>query len=202
LASPVYISGATEGPTDELVLRRIVATRGGIVHRVQVQGGKPALRRALPGYNSAARRDPWLVLVDLDRDFPCPGALVADWLPAPSEKMRFRVVVRQVESWLLADADHFASWFGVRRGAVPDYPDELPDAKETLLTLVGTSRKREVRADVVPRPGSRRRTGPAYSSRLMEFLIDGHRGWRPEEAARRSPSLASCLKRLDELLDS
>lgn len=200
MAPPVFISGATEGPTDELALRRIVAFRGGLVHRVQAQGGKPALRRALPGYNSAARRDPWLVLVDLDQDFACPGALVADWLPAPSVKMRFRVVVRQVESWLLADAGHFAKWFGVRKGAIPEHPDELPDAKGTLLNLVGGSRKRDVRTDIVPRPGSGRRTGPAYSSRLMEFLGDVNRGWRPSEAARRSPSLASCLQRLDELL--
>lgn len=200
MAPDVYISGAAEGPTDELALRRIVEARGALVHRVQVQGGKPALRRALPGYNAAARRAPWLVLVDLDSDFPCPGALVEEWLPTPSVAMRLRIVVRQIEAWLLADADHFARWFRVRKGSIPTAPDALLDAKSALLTIVRSSLKRDIRQDMIPRPGSGRRTGPAYSSRLMEFLADAERGWRPDVAASRSPSLASCLRRVDELL--
>ena len=79
-----YISGAVEGMPDEAVLRRIVIARRAEVHRIQVRRGKANLRRALPGYNAAAQGDPWLVLVDLDRDFDCAAALVADWLPAPS----------------------------------------------------------------------------------------------------------------------
>jgi hypothetical protein len=200
LAPPVYVSGAVEGPSDERALRRIVESRGGIVNRVQVQGGKPSLRRALTGYNAAARRNPWLVLVDLDRDFPCASALATDWMPAPSAHMCFRVVVRQLESWLLADTDHFSRWFGVRRGVIPPDPDSLPDAKATLLALVGNSRKRALRADIVPRPGSGRRVGPAYSSRLMEFIANPRDGWRPDEAAKRSRSLARCLTRLEQLL--
>jgi hypothetical protein len=73
---PIFVSGAVEGPSDEAVLRRIVDTRGAEIHRVQVQNGKANLRRALPGYNAAAERDPWLVLVDLDQDFNCAPTLV------------------------------------------------------------------------------------------------------------------------------
>src|SRR5437868_5465815 len=101
---PVYVSGAVEGPSDEAVLRRVIDHAGGLVHRVQVQHGKSNLRRALPGYNAAAQWSGWLVMVDLDHEFPCPSGLVADWLPAQSPHMRFRVVVRAVEAWLLADA--------------------------------------------------------------------------------------------------
>jgi len=90
----VFVSGAVEGPSDEPVLRRIIEERGGQVYRVQVQNGKASLRRALPGYNAAAKRDPWLVLVDLDQEQMCAGALASDWLPAPSQHMRLRVVVR------------------------------------------------------------------------------------------------------------
>jgi len=67
----VFVSGAVEGPLDESVLRTIVEQRGGVVHRVQVQNGKQNLRRALPGYNAAAQRDPWLVLVGLDQRQTC-----------------------------------------------------------------------------------------------------------------------------------
>jgi hypothetical protein len=95
---------------------------------VQVQHGKANLRRALPGYNAAAQRTPWLVLVDLDQDFNCAAALVRDWLPTASTHMRFRIVVRQIESWLLADGERFSRFFGVRAGAVPDAPDTLGEA--------------------------------------------------------------------------
>jgi len=200
MAPPVYVSGAVEGPSDEPVLRRIVEARGAVVHRVQVQNGKANVRRALPGYNAAARRDPWLVLVDLDQDYVCPGALVADWLPGPSQHMRFRVVVRQIEAWLLADRERFAGFFGVTRTAVPLDPDTLVDAKATVLALVSKSRRSAIRQDMTPRPDSGRRVGPAYTSRLIDFATDLQGGWRLEVAAQGSPSLAKCVTRLDELV--
>jgi hypothetical protein len=189
-----------EGISDEAVLRRIVIARGATVHRVQVQRGKVNLRRALPGYNAAARRDAWLVLVDLDQDFDCAPALVNDWLPAPSPYMRFRVVVREIEAWLLADRESVTTFFSVRKSVVPDQPDEVQDPKSTLLAAVARSRRRAIRADMLPRPGSGRQVGAAYTSRLIEFASDRERGWRPDVAARRSPSLASCLTRVDSLL--
>jgi hypothetical protein len=174
--------------------------RGALVHRVQVQHGKANLRRALPGYNAAATWSPWLVLVDLDQDFACPGALVTDWLPAPSPHMRFRVVVRQIEAWLLADAERFASFFGVRKSAIPAAPDTLVDAKAKVLDLAATSRRSAIRQDMTPRLGSGRRVGPAYTSRLIDFATDLSGGWRLAVAAARSPSLAKCVSRLDELV--
>lgn len=195
-----YISGAVEGPSDEVVFRRIVEHCGATVHRVQVQGGKDDLRRALPGYNAAARRAPWVVLVDLDRDFDCAPALVEEWLAKPNTYMRFRVVVRQMESWLLADADRFASFFRVRRSAIPRSPDDEDDAKAALLAAVTRSTRAAVRDDMLPRSGSGRRVGPAYTSRLIEFASNADEGWRPDVAADRSPSLARCVVRLRELI--
>jgi len=167
---------------------------------VQVQNGKPNLRRALTGYNDAAQGDPWLVLVDLDQEFDCASALVTDWLPHPNHYMRFRVVVRQVESWLLADGDRFSQFFSVRRSAIPALPDNLPDSKAALLSLVATSTRRAIREDMTPRPRSGRRVGPAYTSRLIEFVTRETEGWRPEIAAASSPSLASCMERLTQLV--
>jgi len=200
VASPLFVSGAVEGPSDEPVLRRIVEDRGALVHRVQVQHGKANLRRALPGYNAAAQWSAWLVLVDLDQESACPATLVGQWLPAPSQYMRLRVVVRQIESWLLADADRFARFFAVKRSAVPASPDALADAKTALLGLVGTSKRLAICKDMLPRPGSGRRVGPAYTSRLIEFASNPTKGWRIDVAAVRSPSLAKCLVRFDELV--
>ena len=134
------------------------------MHRVQVQNGKPNLRRALPGYNAAARRSAWLVLVDRDQDHACAAALATDWLPVPSQHMRLRVVVRQIEAWLLADAERFASFFAVKRHAIPTNPDSVLDAKE-------------------------KRVGPAYTSRLIDFASNPTDGWRLDVAMNYSRSL-------------
>jgi hypothetical protein len=195
-----YISGGVEGISDEAVLRRIVASLGAEVHRVQRQGGKSSLRRALPGYNAAAQRDPWLVFVDLDDDFDCAPMLVNNWLPQPNAYMCFRVVVREIESWLLADRERFARFFAVPLSTIPGAPDGLADPKASLLTTIRRSTRRAIRADMLPREGSGRNVGPAYTSWLMEFAHDEATGWRPDVAAQRSPSLAKCLARLGSLI--
>ena len=199
---PIYVSGAVEGPSDEAVLRRVVDHAGALIHRVQVQNGKTNLRRALPGYNAAARWSAWVVLADLDHDFTCAGALAVDWLPAPSPFMRFRVVVREMEAWLLADAERFAHFFSVSRAVIPKAPEWLPNPKSTLVALASRSRQKDVRADMSPRPGSGRNVGPAYTSRLIEFASHASRGWRPDVAATNAPSLARCLARLTHLVEN
>jgi hypothetical protein len=110
--------------------------------------------------------------------------------------------VRQIEAWLLADAGRFSEFFAVRRDAVPDQPDDLDDAKDALLELVATSTRRAIREDMLPRPRSGRRVGPAYTSRLIEFATRELDGWRPDVAAASSPSLSSCIARLNELIDT
>ena len=126
--------------------------------------------------------------------------LVNAWLPARSPQMRFRVAVRQVEAWLLADADRFSTFFGVRRGRVPDHPDEVLDPKDKVVALVAGSTKPAIKADMVPRPGSGRRVGPAYAARLIEFVTREENGWRLDHAASASPSLRRCVERVDELV--
>lgn len=199
-AGPTYLSGAVEGPTDEWVLRRIIHHVGAEVHRIQVQQGKTRLRSALPGMNAAARRSGWVVIVDLDHDQPCADALVADWLPSPSPFMRLRVAVRSIESWLLADAERFSDFIGVRRAAVPQDPESLSHPKDVVVALARQSRRRAIREDMVPRERSGRRVGPAYTSRLIDFTESIQHGWRPDVAAAHAPSLRRCIERVRELV--
>ena len=65
------ISAAVEGYTDEAVVRRLIRHVGAEPGPVYRRKGKPDLRSRVEGYNRAARRAPWLILVDLDQDAPC-----------------------------------------------------------------------------------------------------------------------------------
>lgn len=195
-----YFSAAVEGPTDEAVLRRLLLDVGGSLGIVYGRNGKEDLRRNLRGYNSAARFAPWIVLVDLNHEAPCPPPLVHAWLPAPAQYMILRVAVREIESWLLADHESLSSFLLVRRALIHPNPETLDDPKRAMIDLARKSRSRAIREDMVPRKGSGRQVGPAYTSRLIEFADDLASGWRPEIAAERVPSLRRCLVRLRTFL--
>jgi len=194
------VSAAVEGLTDEAVLRRLVSEAEGAVDTVYGKQGKSYLRHRIAGYNNAARFSPWVVLVDLNAEEECAPALRRVWLPKPTSNMCFRVAVRATESWLLADPERLASYLGIRRSLVPRNPDDLDRPKEAVVELARRSRRRAIREDMVPRPDSGRRIGPAYTSQLVQFVGDRVKGWRPAVAAHRSDSLRRCLQRIAELV--
>lgn len=55
--------------------------------------------------------------------------------------MCFRIAVREVEAWLLADAEQAAGFLAVPLARIPAEPETLPDPKATLIALAGRSRK-------------------------------------------------------------
>ena len=190
------VTGAVEGDLDEIVLRQVVSLAGlslGVVHGRQ---GKPALLRALPGYNNAAQYAPWIVVVDLDQDCGCAPSCQNQWLPNPAPLMRFRIAVRAVEAWLLADSERIAHFLRVSRARVPANPDDLNDPKDVLINVARHSRRSSIRAGIVPRERSGRRVGPLYNAIMSEFVLNLDRGWRPEIALEYSPSLARCVDSL------
>ena len=200
--TPIVISSAVEGVVDEAVVKRLIIDAGGEIGPIYGKKGKSLLKQRINGYNNAARHrhNPWIVLVDLNREADCPPPLKAVWLPNPGPFMCFRIAVREIEAWLLADRERFASFFRVRLSDVPAEPELLDDPKEAVIELSRRSRSRDIRLDMAPRPGSGRKIGPAYVSRLIEFVSDPQKGWRPERAARSSDSLRRCLVRIRELV--
>lgn len=110
--------------------------------------------------------------------------------------MRLRIAVREVEAWLLADRERFATFLGGAAGALPVSPEAEPDPKHSVVVVARRSKRRALREDIVPRPGSGRREGPGYASRMIEFVLDKKRGWRPEVAALRAESLRRCITAL------
>lgn len=180
---------------DESVLRRSAQCAGITIERVYGRKGKPHLKAGVSGYNSAARHEPWLVLVDLDDD-ECPPSLRQEWLPEQSDFMCLRVAVREVEAWLLADVGNAAPFLGVSKSLLPKDADSVDDPKATLVHLARRSRWRPIREGLVPLPESGRQVGPLYVTRLRAFAAER---WDPVVAAERSASLARSLSALQKL---
>jgi hypothetical protein len=187
------ITVAVEGDADVPVVERICELAGFRVGIVYGRSGKSRLDSQLHGYNLAARYAPWLVLRDLNGDAPCAGGLVAELLPSPAPMMLFRVAVRAVEAWLLADGEALSRFLRVSKKVIPPNPDELPNPKLALVNLARRASNRAVRRDMVPQEGTTGSVGPAYISRLAEFT---KKFWRPEIALEGSPSLRRCVDAL------
>jgi len=195
MATCPVISAAVEGIVDEAVVRKLIVVAGASPGPVYGRQGKPFLRQRIRGYNAAAQYQPWFVLVDLDSDYDCAPPLRASWLPEVAPHLCFRVAVREVEAWLLADAERLADFLSARKRP-PANPEALGDPKSEMIALARSSRRRDIREDMVPRQESGRLVGPAYTSRLIEFASSV---WRPNVAAQRAASLRraiDCLKRL------
>ncbi len=192
----MIVSAGVEGLLDEAVVRRILREVGGDLGAVYGRNGKHALRQSIHGYNRAAFYSPWLVLVDLNGDFECAPPLRLAWLPDPAPRMCFRIAVREVEAWILADRERLAKFLAVSSDLVPRDPESVKEPKREVVELARRSGRRVIREDMLPRPGSGRDVGPAYASRLIEFI---ERYWNPGSAAQRADSLRRCLERLQEL---
>ena len=194
-AVQVLVATEAAGEGTNLQVCNIIRHVGGHPGTVYGKNGKPFLRDRIGGYNNAAHHAPWIVLVDLDREGECAPSVREAWLRRPAPRMCFRVV-RAIEAWLMADADRLAAFMGFARNKVPVAPERLDHPKQTMVNLARMSRRRDVRQDMVPRQGSGRSEGPAYTSRLIEYATDR---WRPDVAALRAHSLrraVACLQRL------
>lgn len=194
---PIVISGAVEGDLDEAVLRKLVEEEGATLRPPYGKKGKQHLKQRLAGYNQSARRTPWVVLMDLNHDADCAPPLKAECLPARARYMCFRIAVRAIETWLLADIQSIARFLSVAVSHIPSSPEMLDDPKQFVVDLAQKSRRREIRESMVPRPGSGRKVGPLYTSQLIEFV---QTRWKPNTAAQRSDSLRRCCKRIHELV--
>ncbi len=194
--SGVWVFAAVEGDIDEAVLTKIVESSDISLAGIFGRAGKQYIYQRLDAYNKAARFYPWIVLLDLDGDAPCAPSLVSQRMPCPSRLLSFRVAVRAVESWLLADQKEFAAFIGVRRSELPNLPDLLPDPKGFVVQLARNSKRKQLRNELVPRLGSGKRVGPAYTSRLMEFSLYH---WDPVRAESLSESLRRCRSGVREL---
>ncbi len=198
----IIISGAVEGPIDEAAIRRLISHVGAMPGAVYGKRGKPHLKQHIKRYNEAARHSLWIVLLDLDHDADCAPSLRAAWLPSLAPTLCFRIAVRAIETWFLADRQRISDFLSIPISRLPHDPEAVEDPKTLMVNIARRSRRLAIREDMVPRPTSGRRVGPAYASRLIEFAEDQTIGWRPDIAATSSDSLRRCLRCLDRLVNN
>jgi hypothetical protein len=155
------------------------------------------IRTKIGGFNRSAKSIRYLTLVDfMDTHKPCPGHVVTTWLPHRETNMLLRIVVRELESWLLADREGIARFLVLSLSRIPERPEEIADPKRELVNLARRSRNQRVRAGLVPEAGSRAIVGKLYTSEMIRFINDE---WDIQVARNNAPSLDRCLSRLEEI---
>ncbi len=191
----IPINLAVEDDLSEVVLRTIIERSNREYHIGTAYGrtGFGYLRKTVAGWNAAARGIPFILLTDLDH-YQCPPELIADWLKVPvHSNLIFRVAVREVESWLLADPTNLAKYLAVSVRLVPAACDYIGDPKASLVALARRSRSSDIRSRIVPRTGSTATQGPDYNACLAGFV---QTSWDLRSACTNSDSLRRAVERV------
>ncbi len=132
----------TEDILSEVALQKIIAVSNKELQIAssRICSGFGQIKKNLSAYNSAAQVTPWIVLTDLDNG-TCAPTLIANWFSGIHRHQRcvFRVAVREIESWLMADRAAFARHLRIQINRVPAYPENEVDPKKLIIELAKSS---------------------------------------------------------------
>jgi hypothetical protein len=196
--APEMVNLVVEDSLSEAICRRILSRASRDVGVVYGKEGFGYVKTRLCGFNNAAKSVRYLVLVDLDR-FHCAAGLWTEWVPGIRRhpNLLFRVAVREVEAWLLADTANLSRFFGIKQyKAIPD-PDKIRDPKSEVLKLASRSPRRAMREAVTFK--DRRGVlvqGPDYNGTLCRFV---EKAWDLETSIQRSESLRRAVRAVQNL---
>ena len=155
----IPVDVAVEDELSELIVLKLLATSATSGRSYHVgttcrRGGFGYLRGTIKGWNAAAAGKPFVVLTDLDLS-PCPSHLIQEWLTSKQNPtLIFRIAVKEVEAWLLADVSNLSDYLRVASRLIPKRLDEISDPKDSIIDLARQSRLKSVRDSLVPRPGT------------------------------------------------
>ena len=190
---------AVEDALSEAVVRKLIAVIRPDLDISVVLGkrGRGYIQTKARALNKTARSIPVFILADLDRPVPCPFELINQWLPAfRAPALLVRIAVMEVESWVLAHREAFAAHLGVPLHRIPPETDTIPRPKEFVVGLARMSKRKNIREDLVPSPGSTSVVGPAFNATVSRFVT---KIWDPGAASTASPSLRRAVDRLRAL---
>ena len=184
-----------EGEIDEIVAQKIIGELG---HQIGTSYGKKGsgyIKNKIQDFNKSAQSICYLALVDLDK-YNCPPEVILSWLPHKNNLMIFRVVVREIESWLLADRNNIAKFLNFSVDKIPTNPENENDPKQKLVNIARNSRSSQIRSSLVPEKNSTAQVGKLYTSEMKRFVSEF---WDINSARVNSPSLNKCFERLREI---
>jgi hypothetical protein len=192
----IPIAVATEDELSEAIALRLISElkRPHHVTHALRRNGFGYLQSKMDSWCQMAEHQIMMVLTDLDQA-NCLVEFRDQWLadrPLPTSLI-FRIAVREVESWVLADHQAMRELVG-KKGVLPTQPDALPDPKQALLGL-GKTAPKSVRDDLIRTIDGQLRQGVGYNARLKHWI---NTAWSPERAAERSPSLFRARIRIQE----
>ena len=188
-----FARASVEDFLSELVLRKITSYVGDItLSAVDVTGGYGKIKKQIRSYNRAARSYPFIILTDLDKAM-CPTKLKTDWLygDQQEESLLFRIVVREIETWLVADTINFASFLNISHNHMKLDVELILDPKLYIFSLVNKPRvPREIKRGILP-SDAEARVGPNYNFILGDYIA---KKWDIDNARARSNSLERAIK--------
>lgn len=190
---------ATEDALSETVGLKIIRQEvGDIPVQLLRNRGFGYLKSKMNDFAEITRRNVVILLTDLDR-VECAPTMKANWFQnvVQSDRFVFRIAVREVESWVLADREQFSEFLGVSHTRIPINPESLTDPKATLVDIARRSR-RELRSELVPARGVRAKQGLGYNEVLCDFV---YRIWDCRRASSNSDSLLRACERIANVAD-
>mgnify|MGYP006295613987 CR=1 FL=1 len=156
--------------------------------------GSGYIHKKIGAFNRAAEHQSYIILTDLD-DRECAPTFYKELLPdSIHENLLLQIAVREVETWLLADRQNFASFLGTSKNKIESVPENIDDPKQYIFNLARRSNKRIVREGLLP-PDATSRLGPLYNPLLMKFV---DQKWDLLKARNNSQSLDRFIKRITE----
>ena len=164
-----------------------------------IKGGISEIRKKADSFLEMSTNGLYtLVFVDLDNN-DCAPTLLREWFSVKNnsiatlpERLIFRVAVREIESWIMADRSNLASYLKIPVDNFPLAPDEIPDPKRKLLSVIESKGKRRWLEEMLPQ-GRTASIGPSYNEKLCDFVAER---WSPDQAAQNSPSLRRAIAAL------
>ncbi len=151
------------------------------------------LRANVRAFNRAAAQTPHLLLTDLDVA-ACAPELIREWHGSSLHpNFLLRIAVREVETWLLADAANMADFLGLALGHIPANVETVANPKEEIVRLASLSPNPIVQENLVPSPGSTAKTGRLFNRSLIGYVRDL---WDIDSAIANADSLDRALRAL------
>ena len=159
-------------------------------------GGYGAIKGNLEKYQNLSMKQPVVLVTDLDQ-YECAPTLIKDWFGrhGQSKFLCFRVAVREIESWLMADRTNFASYLGVSEAKMPREIESENDPKARLISIAKNAR-RNIRDEIVRSSSTGLAQALGYNDALSIFVDSS---WNMDAAAVQSNSLRRAIDGLSRL---